>query len=50
MIRIEIGAIVTVPKGLERRQEELKIGGGIETIQTIVVLRSVRLLRKVLET
>ena len=39
-----------VLKGLERVREKLLIGGQIETIQTIALLRSTRLLRRVLET
>ena len=39
-----------VLKGLERGREKLLIGGQIETIQTIALLRSTRLLRRVLET
>ena len=37
MIPIVVGALGTVPKGLEKRQKELKIGGRIETIQTSVL-------------
>ena len=47
---IVIGALETVRNGLERWLEELEIGGQIETIQTIVLLRSAKILRKVLET
>ena len=50
MIPIVIGAPRTIPKGLLRELEELEIGGRIETIQTTVLLRSARILRKVLET
>ena len=32
VISISIGALGTVPKGLEREQEEVEIGGRIETI------------------
>ena len=39
-----------VPKGFIRRLGELGIGGRAETIQTTVLLRSVRKLRRVLET
>ena len=37
VILIVIGALVTIPKSLERGLEELKIGGRIETIQTIKI-------------
>ena len=43
-----VGAPGTVPKGLG--QEELEIRERIETIQTTAVLRSARLLGRVLET
>ena len=49
VIPVVIGVIGTIPKGLERELEELKIGGGIETIQTTALLRSARILRRVLE-
>ena len=32
LILIVIVALVTVPKGMEKKIEELEIGGGIETI------------------
>ena len=47
VIPIVIGALETTPKGLVRRLEELKIGGRAETIETTVLLRSARILRKV---
>ena len=50
VIPIIIGALGTVPKCLVRRLEELEIGGRIETIQTTTLLRSSRILRRVLET
>ena len=40
----------TVFKGLKRRPEEFKIIGRIEPIQTTVLLRLVRILRRFLET
>ena len=43
-------AIRTVPKGLESELEELKIRRRIETVQTTVLSRLARILRKVLET
>ena len=45
VIPVVIGALGTVPKGLERGIEELKIRGQIETIQTIELLRSATTLR-----
>ena len=43
-------ALVTVTKGLLKRLEDLKIRGRGETIQTTILLRTARLLRRVLET
>ena len=50
VVPIVIGALGTVPKGLERSLDELEIRGRIETIQTTALLRSARILRRVLET
>ena len=47
---IVIGALGTVTKGLGKGLEDLEIRGEVETIQTTAVLRSVRILRRVLET
>ena len=44
-----IGALDTVIKGLEQGLEDLEIRGQEETIQTTALLRSDRLLRRVLE-
>ena len=33
-----IGALKTVPKGWKRRLDKLEIGGGVEHIQTTVLL------------
>ena len=49
MIPIVVGILGTVPKGLERELEGLEIRGRIEAILTTVLLRSARLLRRVLE-
>ena len=49
-ILIVIGTLGTSPKGLKRRPKKLDIGGRIETIQIIALLRSARILRRVLET
>ena len=50
VIPIVIGALGTVKKELVQRLEDMKIRGGLKTIQTIALLRSVRILRRVLET
>ena len=50
VIPIVIGTFGAVPKGLVRELEELKIEWRIETIQTIALLRSARIPRKVQET
>ena len=50
VISIVIGALGTVLRGWERGLEELEIGGRIQTIQTTAVLRSARIVGRVLET
>ena len=50
IIPIVIGAFGTVTKGLLKGPEDLEVGGRVETIQTTALLRTVRILRKVLET
>ena len=50
VIPIIIGSIGTVLKGWERELEELNIEGWVETIQITALLRSVKILRRVLET
>ena len=50
VIPIVIGALGTVTKGLVKGLEDLEIKGRVETIQTTLLLRSARILRKVLET
>ena len=50
IIRIVIWAIDTVTKGQLKGLEDLEIGGRVETIQTSALLRTVRILRRVLET
>ena len=49
-IPIVTSALGTVPKGLVKGQEDLEIRGKVETIQTTAILRSARILRRVLET
>ena len=50
IIPIVIGAFGTVTKGLLKGLEDLEVGGWVETIQTTALLRTVRILRRVLET
>ena len=45
-----ISALGTIPKRFERRLEEFEIGRRIVTLQTTTLLRSARVLRRVLET
>ena len=47
---IVIGALGTVTKGLLKGLEDLEVGGRVETIQTTALLRTARILRRVLET
>ena len=49
VISVVIGALGTIPKGLIKRLEDLEIRGQVETIQTTALLRSDRILRRVLE-
>ena len=49
IIPIVIGAFSTVTKGLLKGLEDLKVGGRLETIQTTTLLRTARILRRVLE-
>ena len=50
VIPIEISVVGTVTKGLIQGLEELEVRGRVETIQTIALLRSARILRRGLET
>ena len=50
IIPVMIGANGTVTKGLLRGLGVLEIRGRVESIQTMALLRSARMLRKVLET
>ena len=50
IILIVIGAFGTVTKGLLKGLEDLEGGGRVETIQTTALLRTARILRRVLET
>ena len=47
---IVIGAFGTVTKGLLKGLEDLEVSWQVETIQTTALLRTVRILRRVLET
>ena len=47
---IVIGALGTIAKGLLKGLEDLEVGGRVETIQTTALLRTARILRRVLET
>ena len=50
IIPLVIGAFGTVTKGLLKGLEDLEVGGRVETIQTTALLRTARILRRVLET
>ena len=50
IVSIVIGVLGTVTKGLLKGLEDLEIGGWVETIQTTALLRTARILRRVLET
>ena len=50
MKAIEIGALGTVTIALLKRLEDLEIRGREEIIQTTALLRSARILRRIVET
>ena len=50
IIPIVIGAFDTVTKRFLKGLEDLEVGGRVETIQTITLLRTARILRRVLDT
>ena len=50
IVPIVIGAFGTIAKGLLKGLEDLEVGGRVETIQMTVLLRTARILRRVLET
>ena len=50
IVPIVVGALGPITKGLLKGLEDLEIGGRVETIQTTALLRTVRILRRVLET
>ena len=50
IIPIVIGTFGTVTKGLWKGLKDLEVGGRAETIQTTALLRTARILRRLLET
>ena len=50
IVPIVIGVLGTETKGLLKGIEDLEIGGRVETIQTTALLRTARILRRVMET
>ena len=50
IVPIVIGALGTITKGLLKGLEDLQVGGRVETIQITALLRTAKILRRVLET
>ena len=50
IVPIVIGAFGTLSKGLLKGLEDLEVGRRVETVQMTALLRTVRILRRVLET
>ena len=50
IVPIVSGAFGTITKGLLKGLEDLEVGGRVETIQMIALLRTARILRRELET
>ena len=50
IVQIVIGAFGTITKGLLKGLEDLEVGGRVETIQMTELLRTARILRRVLKT
>ena len=50
IVPIMIGAFGSVTKGLLKGLEDLEVDGRVVTIQTIALLKTARILRRVLET
>ena len=50
IVPIVIGAFGKITKGLLKGMEDLEVGGRVESIQTTTLLRTARILRRVLET
>ena len=50
IVPIVIDALGTITKWLLKGMDDLKVGGRVESIQTTALLRTARILRRVLET
>ena len=50
IVPIGIGTFGTITKGLLKGLKDLEVGGRVETIQMTALLRTARMLRRVLET
>ena len=50
IVQIVIGTLGTITKVLLKDLEDLEVGGRVETIQITVLLKTARMLRRVLET
>ena len=50
IVPIVIGELGTITKGLLKGLDDLEVGGRVETIQTTALLKTARILRRVLET
>ena len=50
IIPIVIGVFETVTKGLLKGLEDLDVAGRVETIQTTTLLKTARILRRVLDS
>ena len=50
IVPIVTGTLGTITKGLLKGLGDLEVGGRVETIQTTALLRTARILRRVLET
>ena len=50
IVPIVIGALGTINKGLLKSLEDLEVGGRVETIQMTALLRTAKILKRVLKT
>ena len=50
IVPIVIGAFGTISEGLLKDLEDLEVGGRVENIQMTALLRTARILRRILET
>ena len=50
LLAIVIGSLGTIPKGLVKELEDLEVREPLEIIQTTVLLRSAKILKRALET